>query len=200
VTCWLVCVWVCDTRAVSLWLNVACLPLPSLNTPTPTEPPQNTRQCHCYRQQAHTCNTISTISVNRSQLVNITSTTIHIVSTHGTVHTSAGNGSWVKWVTLFDGSHGSWVTSCLPMTHQPQMNSVRHNKNNHLKWIPTAYYIKLVNITVLWCFKLLLVKLFQYLLLDMSDISSAFNTRIIITSQHNMMLPETVEALSISIN
>ena len=33
----------------------------------------------------------------------------------------------------------------LPMTHQPQMNAVRRN---HLKGIPTAYFIKLVNIIV----------------------------------------------------
>ena len=26
-------------------------------------------------------------------------------------------GQWVKWVTISDGSHGSWVTVCWPMTH-----------------------------------------------------------------------------------
>ena len=40
-------------------------------------------------------------------------------------------GQWVKWVTVFDGSRGSWVTSCLPMTHQPNMNSVFSNR---LRW------------------------------------------------------------------
>jgi len=27
----------------------------------------------------------------------------------------AGNGSWVKWVTILDGSHRSWITVRWPM-------------------------------------------------------------------------------------
>ena len=49
-------------------------------------------------------------------------------------------GQWVKWVTFFDGSHGSWVTSCLPMTHQPQMNSVRRNKNSRIVNTDSLFY------------------------------------------------------------
>jgi len=64
---------------------------------------------------------------------------------------SMGHGSMGQMGHFFDGSHGPWVTSCLPMTHQPQMNSVRRNKNNRLKWIPTVYF-------AVYCF----IKLFGY--------------------------------------
>ena len=30
---------------------------------------------------------------------------------------SVGHGSWVKWVTILDGSRGSWVTASDPLTH-----------------------------------------------------------------------------------
>ena len=77
-------------------------------------------------------------------------------------------GQWVKWVTVFDGSHGSWVTSCLPMTHQPHINSVFSNR---LSWGRRC----------------------QHLQLNVSDISvHDFNAKNIITSQRNMMFPDTV--------
>jgi len=40
----------------------------------------------------------------------------------------ADNESVGQMGHFFDGSHGSWVTSCLPTTYQAQMNSARRNR------------------------------------------------------------------------
>ena len=98
-------------------------------------------------------------------------------------------GQWVKWVSFLDGSYGSQVDALSPMTHQ--CHSVTDVFDPVYWWEQHEQsYLVLSG-----CARRLLV-------IPASSAGcerhfSALNARHIITSQRNLLFPETVETLSI---
>jgi len=98
---------------------------------------------------------------------------------------------------FLDGSYEWWVDALSPMTHLHTRLSLCHVK------LPLMFVIHFIggnstNNLILYC----LIAQEELLVIPVSSVEcerhfSAFNARHIITSQRNLLFPETVEALSI---